>query len=172
MTAYSEFRLRIDRGLRLGSEERILAVMPRPVDLTPADTSSTVPPGLAAALRTVHPRVNELVVGYAPDDAEIAMARQCAGDAAVVVGTIAAEPGSGQADLVNALLATGKPVVTVALRPPSDLLGYPDARTHLCTHSILPDSLEALAAAVVGRLEPSGRMPVPLGDLSSVGHGP
>ena len=31
--------------LRLGPEERILAVMPRPVDLTPADTSSTVPLG-------------------------------------------------------------------------------------------------------------------------------
>jgi hypothetical protein len=38
--------------LHLGPEERILAVMPRPVDLTPADTSSTVPPGHAAALRT------------------------------------------------------------------------------------------------------------------------
>ena len=100
------------------------------------------------------------------------MARQCATDAAaVVVGTIAAEPGSAQADLVDALLATGKPVVTVALRTPWDLLAYPDARTHLCTYSVLPDSLEALAAAVVGRLEPSGRMPVPLGDLSSVGHG-
>ncbi len=82
---------------RLGPEERILAVMPHPVDLTPADTSSTVPPGLAAA-------------------------RRCAGDAAtIVVGTIAAEPGSAQADLVDALLATGQPVVTVALRTPWDL---------------------------------------------------
>ena len=142
------------------------------MDLTPADTSSTVPPGLAAALRTIHPRVDELVVGYAPDDAGIADARRCAGDAAAIVaGTIAAEPGSAQADLVNALLATGKPVVTVALRMPWDLLAYPDARTYLCTYSILPDSLEALAAAVVGRLEPSSSMPVPLGDLSSVGLG-
>ena len=45
---------------RLAPDERILAVMPRHVDLTPADTSSTVEPGLAAALRTVHP----LVVGH------------------------------------------------------------------------------------------------------------
>ena len=158
--------------LRLGPEERILAVMPRPVDLTPADTSSTVPPGLAAALRTVHPYVDELVVGYAPDDAEIATARRCAVDAAVVVvGTIAAEPGSAQAHLVNALLATDRPVVSAALRTPWDLLAYPDARTHLCTYSVLPDSLEALAAAVVGRLEPSGTLPVPLGDLYPVGHG-
>jgi beta-N-acetylhexosaminidase len=104
--------------LRLGPEERILVVMPRPVDLTPADTSSTVPPGLAAVL-----------------------------------------------------LATGRPVVTAALRTPWDLLAYPDARTHLCTYSVLPDSLEALASALVGRLDPSGKLPVPLGDLYPVGHG-
>ena len=158
--------------LRLGAEERILAIMPRPVDLTPADTSSTIPPGLAGALRTVHPHVDELVVGFAPDDAEIATARRCAADAAmVVVGTIAAEPGSAQADLVDALLATGRPVVTAALRTPWDLLAYPDAGTHLCTYSVLPDSLEALALALVGRLEPSGTLPVPLGDLYPVGHG-
>ena len=90
---------------------------------------------------------------------------------AVVVGTIAAEPGSAQADLVNTLLATGRPVVTAALRTPWDLLAYPDARTHLCTYSVLPDSLDALASALVGRLEPSGRLPVPLGDLYAVGHG-
>jgi len=39
---------------RLAPDERILAVMPRPVDLTPADTSATAPPGQAAAPRTVH----------------------------------------------------------------------------------------------------------------------
>ena len=89
----------------------------------------------------------------------------------VVVGTIAAEPGSAQADLVDALLATGRPVVTAALRTPWDLLAYPDAGTHLCTYSVLPDSLEALASALVGRLEPSGKLPVPLGDLYPVGHG-
>ncbi|HEY3428098.1 MAG TPA: glycoside hydrolase family 3 N-terminal domain-containing protein, partial [Acidimicrobiia bacterium] len=37
--------------LRLGSDDRILAVMPQPTDLTPADTSSLVQPGLAAAIR-------------------------------------------------------------------------------------------------------------------------
>ena len=58
-----------------------------------------------------------------------------------------------------------------ALRTPWDLLAYPDARTYLCTYSVLPDSLEALALALVGRLEPSGKLPVPLGDLYPVGHG-
>ena len=36
---------------RLSAESRVLAVMPQPTDLTPADTSSMVTPGLGGALR-------------------------------------------------------------------------------------------------------------------------
>jgi beta-N-acetylhexosaminidase len=149
--------------LRLKAGDRILALMPQPQNLTPADTSSTVEPALAAALRKVHPDVHELVVEFEPTDEEIATARRCAADsAAVVVGTIAAEPGSRQARLVEALLSTGRPVVTAALRTPWDLQAYPAARTHLCTYSVLPSPLEALASALLGRLGPSGTLPVPL----------
>ncbi len=51
---------------------RLLAVMPRPADLTPADTSSTVAPALATALRRYHRDVDEIVVEQAPDAASIA----------------------------------------------------------------------------------------------------
>ncbi len=150
--------------LRVPADGGILAVMPRPADLTPADTSSTVAPGLAAALRTVHPAVEDVVTAHEPDDAEIAAVRaRAAGAATVVVGTIAAAPGSGQARLVEAILGTGTPTVTVALRTPWDLAAYPAAGTHLCTYSILPDPLAALADALVGRAAPLGRLPVPLG---------
>ncbi len=46
---------------------RVVAVMPRPADLTPADTSSMVAPGLAAALRGQYPDVEELVVEQQPE---------------------------------------------------------------------------------------------------------
>ncbi len=141
--------VRDDAGLlplRVGPGSRILAVMPRPTDLTPADTSSTVAPGLAAALRTRHDAVDELIVDPEPSPAEIAAVRERAAGADVtVIGTIAAHAGSPQAALVEAVLDTGRPVVTVALRTPWDLLAYPAAATHLCTYSILPHSLEALA---------------------------
>ena len=149
--------------LHLDGDRSILAVMPRPVDLTPADTSSTVEPGLAAALRAVHPRVDEATVDIEPDDASIASVRARAAAAdVVIVGTIAAAAGSAQARLVEAILGTGTPTVTVALRTPWDFDAYPGSRTHLCTYSILPDPLAALADAVVGRLVPAGRLPVPL----------
>ena len=146
-----------------GEGARIGAIMPAPRDLTPADTSSFVTPSLAAALGAFHPAVDEIVTSHPPTAAEIAAVRDRAGAwDAIVVGTLGAAPGSAQAALVDALLATGLPVVTVALRTPWDLAAYPAARTHVATYSILPESMDALAAALFGRAGFPGRLPVAL----------
>lgn len=140
---------------------RVAAVMPAPRDLTPADTSSTVAPHLAAALRRRHPHVDEFVTSHLPGDGEIAALRErLAGYDLLVVGTINASMQPEQAALVNELLTLGIPTVTVALRTPYDLASYPAARTHLATYSIQPASLEALADALFGDFVPTGRLPV------------
>lgn len=149
--------------LKAGTGARIGAIMPAPRDLTPADTSSFVKPSLAAALRAFHPAVDEIVTSHPPTPAEIAAVRARAGDwEVIVVGTLSAAPGSPQAELVAALLATGRPVVTVALRTPWDLAAYPAARTHVATYSILRESMDALAAAIFGQAGFPGRLPVSL----------
>jgi beta-N-acetylhexosaminidase len=135
--------------------------MPQPRDLTPADTSSFVAPHLAAAIRAHHPNVEEIVTAHPPTDEEIAGVVSRAGAAAVVVlGTINAPFDRAQAALANVLIERGSRLVTVALRAPWDLTAYPGAATHVCTYSILPESLEALAAALFGRVE-AGRDPFP-----------
>jgi beta-N-acetylhexosaminidase len=151
--------------LRLDDDARILAVMPAPKDLTPADTSSFVRPGLADAIRTQHPRVDEIVTSHPPTPDEIAAVVERAGACdAVVLGTISASLDRSQADLANALIERVPRLVTVALRTPWDLRAYPGAATHVCTYSILPESLEALAAALFGRSSGMdtfpGRLPV------------
>jgi beta-N-acetylhexosaminidase len=78
----------------------------------------------------------------------------------VVVGTIAASSDPAQARLVEALLDTGRPVVTVALRTPWDLAAYPRARTHVAAYGILQPTLAALAAAMTGAIPFQGRLPV------------
>jgi beta-N-acetylhexosaminidase len=153
--------------LRLEPGARVAAIMPAPRDLTPADTSSYVMPGLAAAIRVHHPNVDDFVTSHPPSDAEIADLIDRARDAdLVVVGTIAALPGSPQARLVEALGRTARRLVTVALRTPWDILAYPAVGTHVCTYSILPDSMAALAASLFGRpgARPAfpGRLPVSL----------
>jgi beta-N-acetylhexosaminidase len=140
---------------------RILAIMPEPTDLTPADTSSTVPPGLGRALRTRFGSVEEVVVGIAPTDAQITGVRARAPEFdAVVVGTIDAIRRPAQTELVKAVASAGRPTVAVALRTPWDVTNYPVAAAAICTYSILPDSLEALAAALAGAIPFAGRLPV------------
>ena len=125
----------------------------RPVDarhLTPADTSSTVRPTLASALRRRQPGVEEILLPATPGGRDRRSRRAAGSLRPVVVGTFAAHS-SRRRPLAAAVLASGKPTVTVALRTPWDLLAYPSARTHVCSYGILPPSMEALAAALWAR---------------------
>jgi beta-N-acetylhexosaminidase len=140
---------------------RVLAVMPRPTDLTPADTSSTVVPALAAALRRYHADVDEVVVEPEPDPAAIAAVRDRAAAAdLVVVGTIDAHRLRSQLDLVAALAATRTPTIAVAMRGPWDVASFPAGVTALATYSILPGSLDALATVLAGEAAATGRLPI------------
>lgn len=158
--------------LRPASGARVAAIMPWPGDLTPADTSSTVAPALAGALRRYHPAVDEFIMPLNPSGNDVAALRERMRDYhPIVVGTINATMHAGQAALVNALLEDGRPTVTVALRLPYDLRTYPAAPTYLCTYSILEPSLEALAAALFGEQPCSGRLPVSIPGMYPPGHG-
>ena len=167
--------VRNDEGLlplRLASEARVAVIQTRPADLTPADTSSTVKPTLASALRPRLPRVEEFLLPAVPSEADIAGTRQrAAGFDLVVVGTFSAHLQPAQAALASALLSAGKPTVTIALRTPWDVLAYPSARTHICSYGILPPTMEALAAALVGEIPFVGRLPVEIAGLHARGHG-
>ncbi len=159
--------------LQLRSEDRVLAVMPQPTDLTPADTSSLVKPGLANAIRRRHLATTEMTVSYHPTDAEIAeVVAAAAVHDVVVVGTI--DAGSAQKTLVKALVGSrtdSRPVVTVALRTPYDLSGYPEAGTHVATYGIHPPTMAALADALFGFAPMPGRLPVAIPGLYPIGHG-
>lgn len=166
-----------DQGLlplKLSAGSRVLAVMPQPTDLTPADTSSLVAPGLGTALRRRHPATTEITVGYSPTEAEIAEVVAAASNHdVVVVGTIDAN--DGQKQLVRRLIGNGasrsRPVITVALRTPYDLAGYPEASTHLATYGIHPPTMAALVDALLGLAPMSGSLPVAIPQLYPIGHG-
>ena len=63
---------------------------------------------------------------------------------------------------VETLLATGRPIVTVALRTPWDLGAYPIAGTHVVAYGILGPTLAALGATLFGERPFRGRLPVEL----------
>jgi len=158
--------------LRPAAAARIAVVQSKPADLTPAETSSTVPSTLATALRRQLTGVEEILLPSAPGQADIAgLGERLATFDLVVVGTFSAHLQPAQAALAAAALASGKPTVTIALRTPWDLIAYPSARTHVCTYGILPPSMEALAAALLGEAPFAGRLPVGIAGLYPRGHG-
>jgi beta-N-acetylhexosaminidase len=147
--------------LALGPSARILVVEPRPRDLTPADTTSLLAPGgLADAIRARHPATEGIVVASITES-DVAAPRDRAADAdLVVLGTVDALGESSVGPLARALVASGTPVVAVALRGPWDAGAYPGIGTVLATYGIQTPSLDALAAALFGAVSISGRLPV------------
>jgi len=158
--------------LRPGPETRIAVVGSPPTRITPADTSDTVRLTLADAVRRRWPLTDEIVTSPEPEPAELAEIRNRLELYDLIVnGSAAAHLRPSQAELARAVLAAGKPTVSVALRTPWDLCAYESARTYICTYGILEPSMEALAAVLFGERSPTGRLPVHIGNLHPRGHG-
>jgi beta-N-acetylhexosaminidase len=158
--------------LRLHSGQRLAVVLPRPADLTPADTSSYVVPTLAQALRRYHPRLEEFLVQHAPSGQEIAdLLVQLAGFDCIILGTLNAFSQPRQAETVKAILGTGIPTVVAALRLPYDLAAFPQVSTFVATYSLLEPSMHALAAGLFGQAGFPGRLPVSIPEIAPAGFG-
>lgn len=158
--------------LRPAEGQRILVITPQPRELTPADSSADEPLALADAVRRHHDRVSGLRVPAEPTEEDVRAAREAAASAdVVIVGTLATNVQPGQARLVAAVLETGTPTVTVAMRTPYDLADYPRSATHLCSYSIVPASVGAVADALFGRSPIGGHLPVDIPGLYPRGHG-
>jgi len=158
--------------LRCSPDQRLAVILPRPVDLTPADTSSYIAPSLAQNLRRYHAGLDEFIVSHNPSQNEISslLERLGAYDK-IIIGTINAYAAAGQANLVRAILERQLPTIVVALRMPYDLQVFPDAPTYICTYSILEPSMRALAQALWGEFRCTGRLPVSIPDIYPLGYG-
>ncbi len=158
--------------LRLDTGQRIAAIMPRPKDLTPADTSAKVTPALGDALRAHHGIVDEYIVGHPPTDADIrAMKSKALEYDVVVLGTLSASMDEQQAQLGRELAATGVPVINVAMRTPYDVNVIPGAAAHVCSYGLRRPSVDAAAKALFGAIPFQGSLPVTVSDSLPLGHG-
>ncbi len=152
--------------LKLESDQRIAVIVPKPQDLTPADTSSYIQPNLAESIREYHPRVDEFVIPYFPSEQEATSVLERVREYDVIVmGTINAYSEVKQAEYVRKLLEVDKPVTVIAMRLPYDLASFPQASTFICTYSILAPSMRAVAKALFGQGEMKGRLPVSIPGL-------
>lgn len=154
------------------ADARILVVVPTPQDLTPADTSSYETVALAEQVRVYNSHVDEIVVPINPSAADVVGLRDKFKQYDfVIIGTLNASDHPGQTALVNVALGENAHTLVVALRMPYDLAGFPHAPTYLCTYSIQPPSLKALARVLFGQAQAQGRLPVSIPGMYAIGHG-
>ncbi|MGW0420892.1 glycoside hydrolase family 3 protein [Streptomyces sp. NPDC003015] len=134
------------------------------VGADPASPSGTTGPPtgvLAAALTELGFTATALSTGTAPTAAVVARAVAAAQDAdAVIVGTYNIT--AAQKTLVEQLVATGRPVVAIAIRNPYDVAQLPAVPAYLATYSWTDVELRAAARVIAGRAAPRGRLPVPV----------
>ncbi|MFV0135882.1 glycoside hydrolase family 3 protein [Streptomyces sp. HMX87] len=152
------------------------------VGADPASPSGTTGPPtgvLAGALTDLGFTATARSTGISPSAAAIDAAVAAAQDAdAVVVATYNVTANSSQRTLVGRLLATGRPVVAVAVRNPYDVAQLPDVPAYLAAYSWTDVEVRAAARVIAGRESPRGKLPVPVvrADdpatvLYPVGHG-
>lgn len=147
----------------------LLPLSPRKLLVVGADPASpsgtTGPPTgvLAAAFTELGFTATALSTGTAPSAATIAGAVAAAqGVDAVVVGTYNVSATSSQKALVEQLVATGRPVVAIAIRNPYDVAQLPSVPAVVASYSWTDVELRAAARVIAGKVTPRGRLPVPV----------
>ncbi|WP_370532077.1 glycoside hydrolase family 3 protein [Clavibacter sp. VKM Ac-2872] len=148
-----------------------LPVGPRKVLVTGWGVGTTT--NLAGVITAHGDTTTLLTTGISPDAAAIQNAASLAKQVdLVVVSTrnLGADTSSGQLDLVSALIASGAPVISVAVLEPYDIARTPEVGTHLLTYSYAKNALEALGRVLYGEVVPTSRLAVdiPRGDGTGV----
>ncbi|MER6349798.1 glycoside hydrolase family 3 protein [Streptomyces sp. NPDC001595] len=129
----------------------------------PTDDTRTTVPELAKAFDELGYSTTHLATGRTPDAAKVDEAVAAArGRDAVVVTTDNVGATSAQRTLVARLLATGVPVVHLAVRNPYDVAHLGDVPASLVSYGWTEVELRAAAQVIAGQVEPRGKLPVPI----------
>ncbi|MFG1908838.1 glycoside hydrolase family 3 N-terminal domain-containing protein [Kribbella sp. NPDC048928] len=148
----------------LRNDAELLPLSPAPRTIVVAGYSPTT---LATALQRRGATTVVKDTGSTPTDAKITDAVTAASTADLTVvltnkawDTAVTDKQAKQQKLVNALLATGRPVVLVPVRDPYDVAYVDPAPTVLVTYGSTAVSMEALAKVLYGEIAPTGKLPV------------
>ena len=139
----------------------------------------------ASAISARGATVTRLPYGTRPTDSQIADAVNAAANHDLTVvftykawDTEVTDPQGRQQRLVRELVATGRPVIVVAVRDPYDIGYFDEASTYLATYAYNAPLMHALARVLYGEVSPIGTLPVSIpvaGDPNTVlypfGHG-
>jgi len=161
------------------NDDGVLPLQPGPRDVLVTGWGVSTTQTLAAAIaeRGATTEVYETGNNPTASQRQTAAAKAATKDL-VVVSSQRAWASTQQQDLVDDLLASGTPVVVLAVRDPYDIAYFTEAPTYVATYSYSPVSLGAAARVLFGEVDPTGKLPVsiptaedPDTELYPYGHG-
>ncbi|MGI6610161.1 MAG: beta-N-acetylhexosaminidase [Limnochordia bacterium] len=128
---------------------------------------------LAEALRPQVSGVDEAIIALNPDKVAraqiVARSREYA-NVILITHQAWSTVGANQVALVEELVAAGREPIVLSVREPYDLLRFPAIGTFVACYSANGESMQAAAEVIAGQAEGSGRLPVSLPGLYSIGH--
>ncbi len=149
--------------LRLDPAEPLGILLPKPDTFSQASDKVDHHAFFIESIRQRHRAVHALSLSSRLTTAEYQRALQIARDArATIMLTLNANLDKRQAELMQALLRAGSPVIGIAVGNPYDLLAFPALRAYLVTYEYTRPALAAAARALFGEIAPQGRLPVSL----------
>lgn len=156
-----------DRTTTLVTDQADLVPLPERRTFVTGWGSAQVPQ-IATGLSERGWSTSSLVTGPNPTSAMITKAAQDSADAEqIVITTSAAWNDGGQRDLVAALVATGKPVLVVALRDPYDIAHLDGVQSYVATYSSTTVAVESALRVITGENKAHGKLPVDITDPDS-----
>lgn len=126
-------------------------------------------------------KIETIVLDERSSDAEVQKAVQKAREAEIVIASLYGRVRSGQARSVglpepgaralSTLIAGKAPVVGISFGNPYLLQSFPELRTYIVAYGDMPSLQQAVARALVGEIDVTGRLPISLPGLYPRGTG-
>jgi beta-N-acetylhexosaminidase len=152
--------------LRLKPEQHLLVVYPQHTAWTQVEDKRYPDTFLVESLCQHHAKTTAIALSTKTTSAEYEALYQAAREAdAVLIVTINALLDQRQVEVMQALLATGQPVIGLAVYSPYDLLAFPTLHTYLVTYEYTKPAIAAAVRALFGEIQPQGKLPVSLPGL-------
>lgn len=161
---HSTTLVRNDAGLlplRLNPDASILVVAQQPASVTIASDVAYAHDVLVDGIRARHANVRGVSLSVSTTEDHLAVVGGAAQEAdLVIMATINAHLDPPQAHLMRRLLASGRPVIGIAVCNPYDLAVFPELQTYLATYEYTQPALAAAVGALFGDFMPQGHLPV------------
>jgi beta-N-acetylhexosaminidase len=156
--------------LALRPEQKLLVVYPHREIWTQVEDKGYPEQFLLESLRLRHAHTGSFILTGQSTSADYealsTMARQAD---AVLMLTVNALHDEQQMQVMQSLLAAGRPLIGLAAYSPYDLLAFPELGTYLVTYEYTRPAIAAAVRALFGEISPTGTLPVSLPGITALG---